>query len=130
VRRGERRRAPRLGELPRRRAGPTPQWVGLGDHARGRARLRAFGCAKINLQIRRDNLEAMAFYEHAGFKEDVVVSFVTPRRSPWRRAHAQGRESALREEGSMESEIRKLRAALARRESGRGRWFVGDFGPI
>src|SRR5438067_382608 len=26
-------------------------------------RLRALGCAKINLQIRRDNLEAVAFYK-------------------------------------------------------------------
>jgi ribosomal protein S18 acetylase RimI-like enzyme len=31
-------------------------------------RLRALGCAKINLQIRRDNLEAISFYERIGFK--------------------------------------------------------------
>jgi ribosomal protein S18 acetylase RimI-like enzyme len=36
--------------------------------------LRALGCAKINLQIRRDNLDAMAFYERLGFTEDTVVS--------------------------------------------------------
>lgn len=38
-------------------------------------RLRELGCAKINLQIRRDNLEAIAFYERIGFAEDAVVSF-------------------------------------------------------
>ncbi|HXI57492.1 MAG TPA: GNAT family acetyltransferase [Polyangia bacterium] len=38
-------------------------------------RLRDLGCAKINLQIRRDNLEAIAFYERIGFAEDAVVSF-------------------------------------------------------
>jgi ribosomal protein S18 acetylase RimI-like enzyme len=38
-------------------------------------RLLALGCAKINLQIRRDNLQAIAFYEQIGFREDTVVSF-------------------------------------------------------
>jgi ribosomal protein S18 acetylase RimI-like enzyme len=38
-------------------------------------RLRELGCAKLNLQIRRDNLQAIAFYERSGFKEDAVVSF-------------------------------------------------------
>jgi ribosomal protein S18 acetylase RimI-like enzyme len=38
-------------------------------------RLRDLGCAKINLQIRRDNLEAISFYERIGFTEDAVVSF-------------------------------------------------------
>jgi ribosomal protein S18 acetylase RimI-like enzyme len=38
-------------------------------------RLRAVGCAKVNLQVRRENHEAMAFYERIGFKEDSVVSF-------------------------------------------------------
>ena len=37
-------------------------------------RLRDFGCAKINLQIRRDNQEAISFYERVGFAEDAVVS--------------------------------------------------------
>jgi ribosomal protein S18 acetylase RimI-like enzyme len=38
-------------------------------------RLRALGCAKMNLQIRRDNQEAVAFYQRLGFTEDAVVSF-------------------------------------------------------
>jgi ribosomal protein S18 acetylase RimI-like enzyme len=38
-------------------------------------RLRALGCPKLNLQIRRDNLEAISFYERIGFQEDSVVSF-------------------------------------------------------
>lgn len=38
-------------------------------------KLRELGCAKINLQIRRDNLEAIAFYQQIGFVEDAVVSF-------------------------------------------------------
>jgi ribosomal protein S18 acetylase RimI-like enzyme len=37
-------------------------------------RLRDFGCAKINLQIRRDNVDAIAFYQRLGFAEDEVVS--------------------------------------------------------
>lgn len=38
-------------------------------------RLRAAGCPKINLQVRRSNDQVMAFYEHIGFKQDDVVSF-------------------------------------------------------
>jgi ribosomal protein S18 acetylase RimI-like enzyme len=38
-------------------------------------RLRQLGCAKINLQIRHDNAEAVAFYQRIGFTEDPVVSF-------------------------------------------------------
>jgi ribosomal protein S18 acetylase RimI-like enzyme len=38
-------------------------------------RLRELGCPKINLQVRRDNLAAMAFYERIGFREDAVASF-------------------------------------------------------
>jgi len=37
--------------------------------------LHEFGCPKINLQIRKDNLEAIAFYENIGFTEDAAVSF-------------------------------------------------------
>jgi ribosomal protein S18 acetylase RimI-like enzyme len=38
-------------------------------------RLRALGCVKVNLQLRRDNLEAAEFYTHLGYREDDVVSF-------------------------------------------------------
>jgi ribosomal protein S18 acetylase RimI-like enzyme len=38
-------------------------------------RLRELGCPKLNLQIRRDNLQAIAFYERLGFLDDAVVSF-------------------------------------------------------
>jgi len=37
-------------------------------------RLRAAGCAKVNLQIRADNRDAIAFYQRIGFGEDAVVS--------------------------------------------------------
>ena len=37
-------------------------------------RLRRLGCAKINLQIRSDNRDAIAFYQRIGFGEDTVVS--------------------------------------------------------
>lgn len=37
--------------------------------------LLAAGCPKINLQIRSSNLEAIAFYERIGFKQDDVVSY-------------------------------------------------------
>ena len=43
--------------------------------AEAERRLRDLGCAKINLQIRRENLEAVAFYERLGFAEDAVISF-------------------------------------------------------
>jgi len=38
-------------------------------------KLRSLGCAKINLQIRRDNPDAIAFYQRIGFLEDAVLSF-------------------------------------------------------
>ncbi len=37
--------------------------------------LRDCGCPKINLQLRRGNQRAAAFYERVGFSEDPVVSF-------------------------------------------------------
>jgi ribosomal protein S18 acetylase RimI-like enzyme len=37
-------------------------------------RLRGLGCAKINLQIRRANADAVSFYESIGFVEDDVIS--------------------------------------------------------
>jgi ribosomal protein S18 acetylase RimI-like enzyme len=37
-------------------------------------RLRVLGCPKLNLQIRRDNTEAIAFYARLGFVEDAAVS--------------------------------------------------------
>ena len=38
------------------------------------ARLRAIGCPKINLQIRRSNADVVAFYRSIGYSEDDVVS--------------------------------------------------------
>ena len=38
-------------------------------------RLRDIGCPKINLQIRRDNMDAISFYERLGYAEDAAVSF-------------------------------------------------------
>lgn len=56
---------------------PAHQRQGLAAalmaHLEGK--LRAMGCAKINLQIRRDNLEAIAFYRRIGFVEDAAVSY-------------------------------------------------------
>jgi ribosomal protein S18 acetylase RimI-like enzyme len=37
-------------------------------------RLRALGCPKINLQIRHDNRDAIAFYRRIGFGEDAAIS--------------------------------------------------------
>lgn len=45
----------------------------LMTHLEGK--LRAMGCAKVNLQIRRDNLDAIAFYQRLGFVEDAAVSY-------------------------------------------------------
>jgi ribosomal protein S18 acetylase RimI-like enzyme len=35
--------------------------------------LLAKGCPKINLQVRKDNLEAVKFYENIGYKIDEVI---------------------------------------------------------
>jgi ribosomal protein S18 acetylase RimI-like enzyme len=50
---------------------------GLGRELMNRAQhgLQSLGCAKINLQIRRENTEAIAFYERIGFREDAALSF-------------------------------------------------------
>ncbi len=53
----------------RRRAG-----LGRALMAEAEGRLRALGCPKINLQIRRDNPDAIAFYARLGFSEDASVS--------------------------------------------------------
>ena len=37
-------------------------------------RLKAIGCPKINLQIRRTNLDVVSFYESLGYIEDDVIS--------------------------------------------------------
>ena len=37
-------------------------------------RLQGMDCPKINLQIRTDNQEAVAFYEHIGYKMEERVS--------------------------------------------------------
>jgi ribosomal protein S18 acetylase RimI-like enzyme len=42
--------------------------------AEAEKRLRAAGCPKINLQIRRGNTEVMSFYTALGYCEDAVVS--------------------------------------------------------
>lgn len=36
--------------------------------------LRRLGCPKINLQVRRSNVQVIEFYKHLGFKEDDVTS--------------------------------------------------------
>ena len=53
----------------RRRQGFARALMGAAEE-----RLRALGCAKINLQIRQDNSEAIAFYRRLGFAEDASVS--------------------------------------------------------
>lgn len=51
------------------------QGMGRALMVEAERRLRELGCPKINLQVRRDNVEAIAFYERIGFREDEVVSF-------------------------------------------------------
>ncbi len=55
---------------------PGARQRGLGRALMAEAErlLRERGCPKINLQVRRDNREAMAFYERIGFAEDASVS--------------------------------------------------------
>ena len=40
----------------------------------GEKTLLELGCAKINLQIRNDNKEAVKFYHKLGYEDDAVVS--------------------------------------------------------
>ena len=56
---------------------PDHQRKGLGRMLMQEAerRLRELGCPKINVQIRRDNLEAIEFYRRIEFIEDDVLSF-------------------------------------------------------
>lgn len=56
---------------------PRNRRSGLGRALMDEAehRLRALGCPKINLQIRKDNTEATAFYAGIGFAEDAALSF-------------------------------------------------------
>lgn len=37
-------------------------------------RLRALGCPKINLQIRRTNTDVVSFYTSLGYREEAVIS--------------------------------------------------------
>lgn len=49
---------------------------GIGGALMGAAeeKLKALGCPKINLQVRRSNADVLGFYRAAGFREDVVAS--------------------------------------------------------
>lgn len=38
-------------------------------------KMHAIGCAKINLQVRNSNTDAIKFYQSLGYLEDQVVSF-------------------------------------------------------
>ncbi|MFN7954184.1 MAG: GNAT family acetyltransferase [bacterium] len=55
---------------------PARRRAGLGRRLmnEAEARLRALGCPKINLQVRADNRDAIAFYEHMGYAVDDTVS--------------------------------------------------------
>jgi len=50
------------------------QGFGRALMAAAEERLRALGCPKINLQIRHDNRDAIAFYRRLGFVEDAAIS--------------------------------------------------------
>lgn len=55
---------------------PELQRGGLGRElmAEAECRLRAAGCPKINLQVRPDNREAIAFYDRIGFVVEGAIS--------------------------------------------------------
>ena len=50
---------------------------GLGERLMREVELRLLecGCAKLNLQVRSDNHEAIRFYESVGYSIDAVTSF-------------------------------------------------------
>ncbi len=54
--------------------GQRRQGIGRQMMAAAEARLRALGCPKINLQVRRGNTAVIDFYRRIGFSEDDVVS--------------------------------------------------------
>jgi len=55
---------------------PTMRRSGLGRQLMGEVErlLRGRGCPKLNLQVRSDNLQVLAFYRGLGYGEDQVVS--------------------------------------------------------
>ena len=55
---------------------PELQRRGLGGEmmAEAERRLEALGCPKVQLQVRNDNAQAIAFYRRLGYTEDAVVS--------------------------------------------------------
>ena len=55
---------------------PAYRRTGIGRRMMGEAeiRLRAAGCPKINLQVRRTNTEVIGFYRKIGYRSDDVVS--------------------------------------------------------
>ena len=55
---------------------PEQRRGGLGRAlmAEVETRLRALGCPKLNLQVRDDNVAALAFYDRLGFQVDATVS--------------------------------------------------------
>jgi ribosomal protein S18 acetylase RimI-like enzyme len=55
---------------------PGRQRKGMGSLLMKAAedRLRSLGCPKTDLQVRKDNLQAVAFYDSIGYSEDAVVS--------------------------------------------------------
>ena len=56
---------------------PVCQGTGTGRQLMSHVEqlLLEFGCPKINLQIRRGNSDAIAFYEKLGYQPDDVVSY-------------------------------------------------------
>lgn len=56
---------------------PNNQHTGIGKNMMDEVeiRLRAMGCPKINLQVRRTNTKVIEFYRKIGYKLDDVVSF-------------------------------------------------------
>jgi ribosomal protein S18 acetylase RimI-like enzyme len=48
--------------------------IGRSMMEEAEARLRALGCAKINLQVRTGNRDVIEFYKKIGFQADDVVS--------------------------------------------------------
>ncbi|MHC4932422.1 MAG: GNAT family acetyltransferase [Planctomycetota bacterium] len=55
---------------------PECQGRGVGRRIMEEAerRLRALGCPKINVQIRDENRDVVAFYEHLGYATEALVS--------------------------------------------------------
>src|SRR5262249_52909323 len=100
---------------------PQQQGAGYGRELMAHAEqvLRAAGCPKINLQVRTENVQALAFYERLGFTRDAVVSY-------GKRLIAAGDGSAAASWGTFVDPLSTPRSRYHQRISARKTWRISS----